>query len=287
MSLSVKVADLILTAVSLHPSINLKLSDQYLPFLSSDGQTDIAFHFLYAHLPSFQKARLIFNSQGSYRIYQHQEKYLIPLGKGDPQRLAAFDLGFTQGEIYSSPQHFLPSQSPFDIYLFEHPLDQLALVNYLAPKHGALMHASGMAVENQGLLFVGMSGAGKSTIAKIWQAITAEKLLNDDRIIIRRRHGSLRMYGTPWPGEAQISSPDSAPLKHIFFLEKAPHNSIRPLSPMEAATRLLACSFPPLYSRDGMESIIEFFSQVVTEIPCYELNFVPDRNVVDFILGVM
>ena len=284
---TIKVADVVLTAVSRYPAIHLTLDQPHLSFQTTSDRADISFHYLSAAHPPYQSTQLIFDSGGSYRIYQQADKYLVPLGPGDCTRVAAFDLGFTHGEVHCSfPKDAGESPSLLTIYLFEHPLDQLALVNYLAQGRGALLHSCGLICENLGWLFVGMSGAGKSTIAKIWQA-AGEKILGDDRIILRRRNGLLRIYGTPWPGELGISSPDSAPLKNIFFLEKSSRNFIRPLPPMEAVTRLVSCSFPPLYNKNGMEFILEFFSQVIVDTPCYELGFVPEAGVIDFLREAM
>jgi hypothetical protein len=280
---TIKVADVVLTAVSRHPAIHLTLSQPHLSFQTTSPRADISFHYLSAALPPYQNTRLIFDSGGSYRIYQQADKYLVPLGTGDCTRLAAFDLGFTHGEVYCRyPEEVGESSGLLTIYLFEHPLDQLALVNFLAQGRGALLHSCGLMCENLGWLFVGMSGAGKSTIAKIFQA-AGEKILGDDRIILRRQNGWLRIFGTPWPGELGIASPDSAPLQNIFFLEKSSRNFIKPLPPMEAVSRLVACSFPPLYNKPGMEFILDFFSQVIVDIPCYELGFVPEAGVVDFL----
>jgi len=52
---------------------------------------------------------------------------------------------------------------------------------------------------------------------------------------------------------------------------------------MEAVTRLVACSFSPLYNKKGMEFILDFFSQVIVDTPCYELGFVPEAGVIDFL----
>ncbi len=281
---TIKVADVVLTAVSQHPAIHVTLVQPHLSFLTTSERADISFHYLGAYLPPYQDAQMIFDSEGgSYRIYQQADKYLVPLGPGESTRLATFDLGFTHAQVYCSfPKDDGERHGPLTINLFEHPLSQLALVNYLARGRGALLHSCGLICENLGWLFVGMSGAGKSTMAKIWQA-AGKKILGDDRIILRRRNGVLRIYGTPWPGEVGIASPDSAPLTNIFFLEKSSRNVIRPVSPMEAVTRLLACSFPPLYNKQGMEFILDFFSQVIRDIPCYELGFVPDAGVIDFL----
>jgi hypothetical protein len=156
----------------------------------------------------------------------------------------------------------------------------------MAQGRGALLHSCGLIYDNQGWLCVGTSGAGKSTIGKIWLA-AGEKILGDDRIVLRHRNGLPQIYGTPWHGDLGIASPDSAPLKNIFFLEKSSRHFIRPLPPLEAVTRLVACSFPPLYDKKGMEFILDFFSQVTLDTPCYELGFVPEAGVIDFLRGAL
>jgi hypothetical protein len=55
---------------------------------------------------------------------------------------------------------------------------------------------------------------------------------------------------------------------------------------MEAATRLLVCCFPPFHDPEGMTFVMDFLSQITAEIPCYELGFVPEPSVIDFIRGV-
>ena len=47
-----------------------------------------------------------------------------------------------------------------------------------------------------------------------------------------------------------------------------------------AIARLLALSFPPLYSRDALAFTLGFFDQLVQAVPCNELRFVPDEHVI-------
>ena len=44
--------------------------------------------------------------------------------------------------------------------------------------------------------------------------------------------------------------------------------------------RLLALSFPPLYSRDTLVFTPGFFDQVARAVPCHQLRFVPDEHVI-------
>jgi len=45
-----------------------------------------------------------------------------------------------------------------------------------------------------------------------------------------------------------------------------------------AIARLLALSFPSLYSRDTLSFTLGFFDQLVQAVPCNELWFTPDER---------
>ncbi|WP_321492454.1 hypothetical protein [uncultured Desulfobacter sp.] len=47
------------------------------------------------------------------------------------------------------------------------PTDQILMGRILAYRNGCIMHSLGVSLDNQGLLFVGHSDAGKSTMACI------------------------------------------------------------------------------------------------------------------------
>jgi hypothetical protein len=133
-----------------------------------------------------------------------------------------------------------------------------------------------------GYLFLGNSGDGKSTTAKLWfgQGIT---VLNDDRIIVRQNKGNLWMYGTPWHGDFKEHSSHGLRIHKLFFLRHGRKNSSRVKSGAEAVSMLLARSFPPFWDKEGMAFTIEFCQRLVSEIPCYELTFVPDGSLIDFV----
>jgi hypothetical protein len=91
------------------------------------------------------------------------------------------------------------------------------------------------------------------------------------------------MYGTPWHGEYTGVSPHGVPVEKIFFLHHAKTNSVKQCRNAIAASMLLARCFPPIWDAEGMKYTLDFCAQLVNTVPCYELNFVPDKSVIDFI----
>lgn len=181
----------------------------------------------------------------------------------------------------------------YGVYPLQYPLDELLIINLLARGKGVEVHACGVidALGN-GHLLVGQSGAGKTTMARLWQPVLGRAkgkedevtILSDDRIILRKDGNRLWMYGTPWHGDAGFSCSARAPLKQIYLLHRGQKNELVPIGGAAAAARLFACSFPPFYSRAGLDFTLAFFDEVVRTVPCQELRFVPDGNVVKFIL---
>ena len=125
----------------------------------------------------------------------------------------------------------------------------------------------------RGILFAGNSGAGKSTITRLWKGIEGVTSLSDDRIILRRTNAGYKIYGTPWHGDARVVSPQSVPLKRIFFLKHGSANHVVRLDPFDATVNLLTCSFSKFWDAAGMDQDLLFLSELAQAIPCYELNF--------------
>lgn len=172
-------------------------------------------------------------------------------------------------------------------YPLEYPADELLFTNYLA--HHALgveVHGCGLIDRECGsFLFLGHSGAGKSTTTGLWNSARSPKILSDDRIILRIHDGELWMYGTPWHGEAAFASAAMAKLNRIFILQHGTQNKVVELARARAAGEMFARCFPPFHSAQGLSNTIEFLDRVVNLVPCYEFQFLPDKSAVEAALA--
>jgi len=95
----------------------------------------------------------------------------------------------------------------------------------------------------------------------------------------------MRMYGTPWHGEAMYASPGSAPLTRIFILEHGHGNVLTRLSPSQAVAELFARSFVPFHRHEYVDAALDFLQALVGSVPCYHYSFEPDQRAVDTILN--
>jgi hypothetical protein len=262
-----------------------QIDDTYINFVTDDPP-EVKLHTHYGRLPDAELGRKVFDADGIWVLYrdQQQERWGIslhlPTRSATPCRVAIFEHDFCAGDIYlqnDGPRHHR-SLSPLG-----HPLDQVLMVHLLSRGRGVLLHACGVGRDGRGIIFVGVSGAGKSTLANLWRGQKDVTLLSDDRVIVRERGGRFWAYGTPWHGDARAASPEGAPLDQIFIIRHAAENSAARLAPADASSRLLARSFPTFWDAPGMAFTLEFLEKLSRTVPCYDLGFVPDASVVDFV----
>jgi hypothetical protein len=198
-----------------------------------------------------------------------------------PYKSVWFDRNFETGHLLLSRKFF---QDGAPVYPLEYPLDEVLMIHRLACGQGLEVHAVGIVDEiGCGHLFLGHSGAGKSTTARLWLAQPGIRILSDDRIVLRPRDGKICMYGTPWHGDAGISSPESAAVSNIYFLEQYKRNQLLPLAPGFAAAELFARSFVPRHCPKGLDFALGFIERVAREIPCNIFRFLPQPSAVEAI----
>jgi len=164
------------------------------------------------------------------------------------------------------------------------PLIQAFFIDLLSKGNGVLLHGCAVETEGVGLAFVGQSGAGKSTIGRLWLETGRGTVLCDDRIVVSNRTGNTRVYGTPWHGDLPFVSAASPALHSLYLLRHGATNEVRRLEPAEAVGRLMSAVFPTWWDARGMAFTLEFLEQLVRDVPCFELGFVPSPETVDFIL---
>lgn len=151
------------------------------------------------------------------------------------------------------------------------PTDQVILATILAERQACLIHSAGLIFNGAGLLFVGHSEAGKSTMVRLLR--DESEILCDDRIILRRWPDGIKIYGTWSHGEIPDVSPASAPLRALLFLEKAPHNALVPMTPSEVARALPQYVIKALAGREWWMKMLDLVEHVAREVPAYRVQF--------------
>ncbi|HYA62498.1 MAG TPA: hypothetical protein VED66_04800 [Candidatus Sulfotelmatobacter sp.] len=269
----------------------LAIDPEHGPFLLSSAPKsacDMELDVSWAETLEMPEAAASFASGGLWSAYNSstgtQFYFSSPAVGPRPYKAAWFDPSFTRGHVVLSRPAFAAG---CQIFPLEYPLDELAMMHRLALGEGVEVHALGLADgDGSGYLFLGHSGAGKSTTARLWKEQPGVRLLSDDRIILRKQDNKFWMYGTPWHGDAGVASPGRAPLSAIFFLEQSPINELIPIAQPKAAAELFARAFVPHYLQGGIHFSLDFVEQVTRSVPCSIFRFAPTPDAVEVIRHV-
>ena len=191
------------------------------------------------------------------------------LARGDFR--AAFDLGSRGGHLACVP-------NPYSVDTLLRVVHSLLL----ASADGLLLHASGGIRNGRSFLFTGVSGAGKTTMARL--APPDVRLLTDEISYVRRADGCFRAYGTPFTGELGIQGESiCAPLAAIYLIEHAAENGLVPVPEAQAARHLMRHTL--FFARDARlaAGVFTTVCELVRRVPVFRLQFQPDPRVWEMI----
>jgi hypothetical protein len=152
----------------------------------------------------------------------------------------------------------------------------------LARKGGFLVHASSAIRNGRAFLFSGVSGAGKTTMARLAPPDAA--LLTDEISYVIPQDGRYFAVGTPFFGElARVGENLRAPIECVYLLAKGAENKIEPVVGTEAVRALLGnilfFARDPEFVRLVFNAAFDFAGRV----PVRRLTFAPDAHVWELI----
>jgi len=179
---------------------------------------------------------------------------------------AEFDARSRRGWVHQSP-------NPYSLDAVMRIIHSLVL----AEEGGFLLHAASGVRNGRAFVFAGVSGAGKTTMARL--APPDATLLTDEISYIRRSVDGYHAYGTPFAGElARVGTNVQAPLGAVYFLEKGPENRIVPMSDPDAAHALIRNILFFAHDPSLVERVFEGALEFVSRVPTARLVFTPDER---------
>ena len=203
-----------------------------------------------------------------------------PSKEGYVHQIAVISHDYSHARIYHETDEIFLKGNCHSLTLF--PTDQMYIAHLLSQRKGFYIHSGGLDFRGQGLLFVGHSDAGKSTMLTLCKP--HGEILCDDRMIVRKWPHGFMIHGNWSHGEVPIVSSKSAPLKAVFFLEKSSKNRIVLIrDKRELLKRTLACVVKPYVTSEWWDGVLHVVEQLIQHIPCYRLHFDKSGRVVPLI----
>jgi hypothetical protein len=251
-------------------------------FLSTDP-ADVQVHIHHGWRSVEAKCLAIVCDSNQWQVWEVPEGLAFTIHghepTGVPDRLMLLDRSCSNADVYLQIQGDASTYYPL-----EYPLGHMLLSTCLAARNGMAVHAAGVVVDGRAVLFIGKSGSGKTTMAGLWSRQPDVTVLADDLVVVRQHGDQFVAYGTPWHGTRGLCSPTSAPLERIYFVRHARLNQqVRLSADALLAARLYSGTFLPAWSREGLARHVEMVAHLAGHVPCYDLGFVPDISVVDYV----
>ena len=152
----------------------------------------------------------------------------------------------------------------------------------LAQSDGFLLHASSAIRNGRAFLFSGISGAGKTTMARL--APHDVTLLTDEISYVCRENDSYYAYGTPFAGElAALGANEHAPIAAVYLLEKGSTNRIDPVPTADAVRAVLRNTLFFAHDEGLVEQLFNSACRFLERVPVRRLSFIPEARVWELI----
>ena len=156
---------------------------------------------------------------------------------------------------------------------------RIAFAQAVILRDGISIHASAVAADGKAFLFLGKSGTGKSTHARMWlRNIQGSHLLNDDNPAIRLIDGKPVAFGTPWSGKTPCYRNESCPVGGIVRLVQSDADIFMQKKDVAAFVALLpSCSV--VHSDSALQSrLCDTIAKIIELVPVGELKCLPDNE---------
>ncbi len=148
-----------------------------------------------------------------------------------------------------------------------------------ADKGTALFHSAIVGHEGHGYMFLGKSGTGKSTHARLWMRyISGTELVNDDNPVVRVFPDGAVVYGSPWSGKTPCYRNIKAKLGAITRIDRAKTNSIDHLSTIEAFASILPSCSSMKWDKTIFNNICNTITQIISKNCIYTMHCLPNKE---------
>jgi hypothetical protein len=243
---------------------------------------DARIRICYQDLLDLDSWDLIFDSGGTWQLRHLSGKYALIFqslfSQPNTYQQAIFEDNFQKGEV------ILIKDKRGNQFLINRPVClEVLLVNLLALNQGIMLHACAVNDGGKGWIFPGVSGAGKSTMSRLWAGRENVTILNDERVILRKHQDDYWVYGTPWHGEEEFISANAVPVEGIFILRHSSKTQAVQIKLSDSITQLFVRSFPAFWNPTGMKLTLDFLAGLSQSVQCYDLGFRPEEGIVNYV----
>jgi len=198
---------------------------------------------------------------------------------GKPMGVLVCEKDFKHAELFVGKEKIPAGSNNFAV-------NNALMVLYALATSGlgtALFHAACVSYKGRGYLFLGKSGTGKSTHARLWlKYIEGTELFNDDNPVVRLFEKEGRKfaiaYGSPWSGKTPCYKNVEFELGGLVLLSQAPFNKISPLKGVSAYAAILPGISGMRWDKKIADGLHLTQNGLASNVPIWYLECLPDEE---------
>lgn len=158
-----------------------------------------------------------------------------------------------------------------------------AFLYYGAKHHRFAVHSASFEYKDKIWLFLGHSGAGKSTHTGLWKELYDVKDFNGDLNLLGVEEGQAFVYGLPWCGTSKIYCNGKKLLGGVVFLTRGSKEEILPLSKGEKVLNLMQRMISPAWTKEQLDRNLDAAKHLVdTGIGVWKLSCTKNPSAAEF-----
>lgn len=143
-----------------------------------------------------------------------------------------------------------------------------------------LVHSAGVLHRGLGYLFVGSTGAGKTTVARLSHP---DSVLNDEINLISFVKNEVEVQSTPFNGLFKEKSAGYGKLKAVLLLRQASEHKLKDIKGVDAVKVLTREIVPPIGLDEEITptiraAMLDMADRIRRSVPVYRLEFLPNRG---------
>lgn len=196
-------------------------------------------------------------------------------------------LALADGRVLARAHYAVTGTDPVHLYLseievpwilrFAHIWAGMDLAYQILWRDRLLLHSASICIGQKVILFLGASGAGKSTQAELWRRYRGAEILNGDKNAIGiRTYGENRCcvqaYGVPFCGTSGICKPYERPLQAVVLIRQGAENLATRLTGRAALTALLENCMGHNRISEARTKQLELAVAILEQIPVFSLT---------------
>lgn len=146
------------------------------------------------------------------------------------------------------------------------------LCEFVIPHGIFFFHSAVVEFENNGYIFTGKSGTGKSTHAALWEKyMPSAVIVNGDKPLIKLEDDGFYAYSTPWCGKEMKQKNKKVRVVGVCFIEQAKENFITELTSTQVISRIFDQT---VYMKNPELNVMlmDMINKFITDIPFYLLK---------------